>query len=359
MTHGVKLARASAHCRAARNNMSLKSLAFRGDARMEKAAASAPPLARGESSHAVALLQAALITRKYKLPKSSTKKHGAPDGIFGDETVSAVRAFQTDQKLVVDGVAGKSTIGRLDSLLPPAPPAPPLKLPKPTPAAPPPAPSPPGLKMPVSADFKIGTGDPTITPDSGAGPWGSKSKEVLTAAKYVGIVEILGIAYVAIGDDAVKHMSHYLGNSGTPLTIDLEGMIAEVPSAKLLFDLQITKIKSYVEQLPPGTWDVTSTHAVNGYNTAAESKNWYFAVGGYSVWAKGKATILGAAPGHVCTLALEYRFYDRYNWDKGKSVTIAGIKVSDDAMGEFHREGMAKEYDEVGVVRRTLNWKAP
>ena len=254
---------------------------------------SKPPLSRGESGHGVSLLQAALITLNYKLPGSTTKKHGAPDGIFGDETLSAVRSFQADQKLVIDGIAGKSTISRLDSLLPAAPPAPPPKLPKPNPVAPIPPPSPPALKMPVSADFKIGTGDPTIIPDRGAGPWGSKPKEVLTAAKYVGILEILGLAYVAIGDDAVKHMSHYLGNSGAALTIDIEGMIAEVPSAKLLFDLQVAKIKGYVEQLPAGTWDVTSTHAVNGYNTKAESTNWFFAVGGYSVWAKGKATIVG------------------------------------------------------------------
>jgi peptidoglycan hydrolase-like protein with peptidoglycan-binding domain len=326
---------------------------------MEKAADSKPPLAAGETSHGVALLQAGLITLKYKLPRSTTKKHGAPDGIFGEETLAAVRSFQSDQKLVIDGIAGKQTIRRLDSLLPTAPPAFPVKPPKPNPVPPAPAPSPAALKMPVSTDFKIGPGDPTITPDRGAGPWASKAKEVLTAAKYVGILEILPAAYVVIGDDAVRHMSHYLGNSGAALTIDLEGMIAEVPSAKRLFELQVAKIKNYVEQLPPGSWDVTSTHAVNGYNTKAESTNWFFAVGGYSVWAKGKATIIGTGRGHDCALALEYRFYDRYNWDSGKSVTIGGIRISDDAMGEFHREGMAREYDEIGMVRRTLRWKAP
>jgi peptidoglycan hydrolase-like protein with peptidoglycan-binding domain len=342
--------------------MKLKSLAFRGNARLEHAADGGPALSQGEAGQGVALLQAALVTLKYKLPKSTTMKHGAPDGMFGSETYHAVMAFQTDQKLVVDGLAGGRTIGRLDSLLPPAPPAgaPKLpKLPKPPPVSPAPVAPPPAPKMPVSVDFKIGTDDPVIVPDPGAGPWASKPKEVLTAAKFVGIVEVLGIAYIAIGDDAVKHMGHYLGNSGVPLTIDLEGMIAEVPSAKRLFDLEVDKIKAYVQQLPPGTHDVTSTHAVNGYNSKAESTNWYFAVGGYSVWPKGRATVVGVGRGRDCTLALEYRFYDRYNWDKGKSVTIGGIKVSDDAMGEFHREGMAREFDEIGVVRRTLRWKAP
>jgi hypothetical protein len=323
--------------------MILKSAAFRGNLRLEKAAVNSPPLSEGETSNGVALLQASLITLKYKLPISTTGKHGAPDGIFGQETKSAVMAFQKDQKLKVDGIAGQKTIACLDALLPLAPP--------------PTLPKPPKL-VPISTDFKIGTDDPKITPDRGAGPWNSKPWEVLTAAKYLGILEVLGPAYVLIGDDAVKHMSHYLNNSGMSLTIDLEGMVAEVPSAKARFETEVNGIKIYVEQLPPGIYDVTSIHAVNGYNGQGESKNWFFAVGGYSVWTKGKATIAGAGPGHDCRLELEYKFYDRYNWDGGKSVTIAGIVISDEAMGEFHREGMAREYDEVGSFRRSLQWKA-
>jgi hypothetical protein len=210
--------------------------------------------------------------------------------------------------------------------------------------------------MPVSADFKIGTGDPTITPDRGAGPWGSKSKEVLTAAKYVGIIEILGVAYVAIGDDAVKHMSHYLGNSGSALTIDLEGMIAEVlrPSSS-----SICKPTRSRRSPSSAAWELGrhSTHAVNGYNTKAESTNWLRRRRLFGV-AKGKATIVGTGRGHDCALGSS-PILRSPQLGQGQSVTIAGIKVSDEAMGEFHREGMAKEYDEIGVVRRKLHWKAP
>jgi hypothetical protein len=304
----------------------------------------------GETGHAVALLQGGLIAVGNKMPISTTRKHGAPDGIYGAETQRVVRKFQADQKLSPDGIAGRNTVTRLDALLPAA--ALPPKPPEPVP--PPPAPSP-----PTSSDFKLGTDDPKITPDAGAGPWNSKPKEVLTAAQYLGILEALGPATVLIGDDAVKHMLHYLNNTGSPLTIDLEGMVAEVPSAKVLFDLEVAKIKAYAERLPPGAHDITSTHAVNGYNLQRESKNWFFAVGGYSVWTKGHATVTGTGSGHDVKLDLEYKFYDRYNWDGGKFVTIAGIRISDETMGEFHREGMAHEYDEVGSLRRPLAWKAP
>ena len=323
-------------------------------------------MAIGERGHAVALVQAALVTLKYKLPVTIAKGKGTPDGVFGDETVAAVRAFQTDHKLKPDGIAGHKTITTLDALLPAAGPFKPPKLPKPSPPAPTPPPLvvpkgtvPTIVPMPVSADFKIGSDDPRIIPDKGAGIWNSKPTEILMQVKKAGIIQVLGPAYVLIGDDAVKHMAHYLNNTGNPLTIDLEGMVAEVPSAKILFEREVQRIKLYVQQLPSGTFDVTSTHAVNGYNGKGESPNWFFAVGGYSVWTKGKATIVGTGPGHECKLELEYKFYDRYNWDGGKHVYIAGIEITDEAMGEFHRQGIAKEYDEVGSFRRTLTWKAP
>jgi hypothetical protein len=56
-------------------------------------------------------------------------------------------------------------------------------------------------------------------------------------------------------------------------------------------------------------------------------------------------------------LEFEYRLYDRYNWDAGKSVTFAGITVKDVFMGEFHRQGLAKEFDCHGSIKRRFTWK--
>jgi len=288
--------------------MALKSAAFKGNLRLESASLG-NSVRPGETGHAVALLQGGLISLGFKMPISTTKKHGAPDGIYGDETKRVIRQFQADQKLSQDGIAGRNTITRLDALLPPA-----LLPPKP----PEPIPPPPSSSVPSSTDFKLGTDDPKIAPDAGAGPWNSKPKEVITAAQYVGILEVLGPATVLIGFDAVKHMEHYLSNTGAPLTIDLEGMVAEVPSAKTLFDIEVAKIKAYAGRFPPGVYDITSTHAVNGYNRQSESRNWFFAVGGYSVWTKARVTVSGSGPGREVALDLEYKFYDRYNWDAEK-----------------------------------------
>jgi hypothetical protein len=56
-------------------------------------------------------------------------------------------------------------------------------------------------------------------------------------------------------------------------------------------------------------------------------------------------------------LDFEYHVYDRYNWDNGKWVKIAGVTITDHFMGEFHREGLAQEFDQVGTLRRRFRWR--
>jgi hypothetical protein len=53
----------------------------------------------------------------------------------------------------------------------------------------------------------------------------------------------------------------------------------------------------------------------------------------------------------------EYKFFDRYNWDTGKKVELAGITITDVFMGEFHRQGLAKEFNCYGSFKRKLAWK--
>jgi hypothetical protein len=53
----------------------------------------------------------------------------------------------------------------------------------------------------------------------------------------------------------------------------------------------------------------------------------------------------------------EYKFYDRYNWDRGKAVTILGVTVTDQFMGTFHRMGLAQQFDMRGSVKKTVKWK--
>ena len=63
------------------------------------------PLKRGAYGSYPSILQAFLICRGYDT--------GGFDGIFGNKTESAVKKFQTDNHLTVDGIAGKETFAHL------------------------------------------------------------------------------------------------------------------------------------------------------------------------------------------------------------------------------------------------------
>ena len=109
----------------------LKSSKFSGQLRLESAFDNNPPLGIGESGEAVRLMQEALVAEGFTMPMS-TKPTGEMDGVFGGETLGTVEAFQGGHGLVVDGRAGRQTLGTLDELMrgpEPSPPVPPGPLP--------------------------------------------------------------------------------------------------------------------------------------------------------------------------------------------------------------------------------------
>lgn len=205
--------------------------------------------------------------------------------------------------------------------------------------------------------YKIGNNDPTIGHDPGAGPWNSKPKTAKMVFLKNKIKEHLPFAYPVIGDDAVKHMYHYLSNSGSVYHIDLKDMIDDVPAAKNLYDDEIIKVKQLVNSLPVGTHDITTSSTSNGYNMKMQNWNWYYAVGGYSAWIKGVAKVEQDKTGkRKYRLDFEYKVADRYNWDTGKQVEIFDITITDQFMGEFHRQGIAKEFDMRGAIKSSIEW---
>jgi len=99
--------------------MTLSSPRFNTNDRLATAAENNPPMNWGEVGEAVRLVQQGFIDLGFSMP-ISTKRFGSPDGIFGDETKAVARAFQSKHGLVSDGIIGRLTLGKLDSLLPKA-----------------------------------------------------------------------------------------------------------------------------------------------------------------------------------------------------------------------------------------------
>ena len=69
--------------------------------------AGCPTVRKGTKGNITKLIQKRLLSLGYKLPK-----WGA-DGGFGDETVDAVKSFQTDKGLSIDGIVGQNTWRKL------------------------------------------------------------------------------------------------------------------------------------------------------------------------------------------------------------------------------------------------------
>jgi RHS repeat-associated protein len=201
--------------------------------------------------------------------------------------------------------------------------------------------------------YKAGSDDPKINGDTGAGSWNSEPFSMAMIATKELILSRLPAVWLAM-PDAVSHLRHYFANSGTDRTIRLQKMIDDVPSAKRVYETELDQAKTYIEKLPKGTHQITSAAASPGYNSKGENGNWFYAVGGYSAWGKGTATV---CENGEYLLQFEYKFYDRYNWDKGKKVTIGGVTITDDFMGKFHRMGLAREFDMRGSVKKTIRWK--
>jgi len=206
-------------------------------------------------------------------------------------------------------------------------------------------------------NFIIGTTDPVIKHDPGAGGWNSENSEPKMIALKVAILNYMVHATVLVGDDAAKHMLHYLLNSGKEYEFDLQGMVDEVEIAKSLYAAEVAEAKIFTETLPSGTHNIVASRLKGGYNREIDSKNWFFAVGGYSMWGKAKVIVEKDSSGNKAyKMDFILNCADRYNWDKDKSVTIFNVEITDEFMGSFHRQGLAQEFNLQGQIKSQHKW---
>lgn len=97
--------------------MPLSSPRFTSSRRLAAASENSPPLRRGARGRAVHLIQFALLDLGHPMPRS-TGGNFSPDGIYGEETVNAVKAFQRRRHITDDGVVGRDTMRALDAAFP-------------------------------------------------------------------------------------------------------------------------------------------------------------------------------------------------------------------------------------------------
>ena len=93
----------------------MRSLRLSHDPQLKRAESSNPLLSQGAKGAGVAILQDLLADLGCKFVR--TFAHGRADGIFGPETLAAVKQFQTRAGLRADGIVGPRTLTALDDAI--------------------------------------------------------------------------------------------------------------------------------------------------------------------------------------------------------------------------------------------------
>ncbi|MEU5161834.1 hypothetical protein AB0G74_19840 [Streptomyces sp. NPDC020875] len=200
---------------------------------------------------------------------------------------------------------------------------------------------------------------PQISPDAGAGEHDSRGVGVgdrWTEAKMYLLTEGADAKGMT---DAARHMDHYLGNSGKPMNLPVDRMMADVPAFKTYVD-DIVRLNQdgWREQAAeefrknggkPVVIPVEARHPDDFYFTDKLDANWYYAVGGVNTNVTGVVTAVPDANGNP-KISIDYQanVWDRYNWDEGKGVKVGPLDIPDGDMAKLHRVGLAQEFDMAG-----------
>lgn len=220
----------------------------------------------------------------------------------------------------------------------------------------PPPPQRPGMMQ--DHDYKIGMTDPRRSHDAGIGGWKSKPRTIVFAdlhtKLYLALLAGSGNAFP--GPNASKHMLHYLENTGLPLAIDLENMVRCVAKARAALVEEVRRAQTFMQTLPIGQHDIVARIATPSRIYTTDNSDWHFALGQFVRWGKCHVRVDHYRGERRYDVDFTYKVYDRYNWDRGEKTKLLGIEITDEEIGKFHLEGMAREYDCIGGLRRRLSW---
>jgi hypothetical protein len=207
--------------------------------------------------------------------------------------------------------------------------------------------------------YRLGSEHPIIRHDYGSGVWDSKDWTYQAQSERQTVKKIAAPVFsLAVGKDASRHMQHYLANHGKNITIRLDQMLAQCLDAKHRYRQELNNAMRYAETLPEGSFRIMAVNPNSGYCHKKDSENWYLATGGYATW--GSALVIKeCGAGGDCQYAMFFTFhyFDRYNWDGGKTFNIAGRTITDKVLAEWHRMGLAREFNMFGDLTHIFKWK--
>ncbi len=195
---------------------------------------------------------------------------------------------------------------------------------------------------------------PEASSDDGTCGWGEKSagyldraKLTFYRAKYFAIAEAGG--FLKDAPEARDLLLHYLGNSGTDVEIDVDKMLAEIPSftekvkqdrkrsgEMAVADAEAAGATSRTTAIP----DETLSHSVE----QAESYNWWAAIHRFEYKHVGEVTVTKSGETWSYTVTSKVVLRDHYDWDRDAPNAGPGGAFNQRELDDLNCFGWAKEF---------------
>jgi hypothetical protein len=137
------------------------------------------------------------------------------------------------------------------------------------------------------------------------------------------------------GQHAAQHLRHFLENTGTNYRIDLDGLVSGVPSAAALFESSLHDAKVFARvRSESGHTELLPNVRNRGPLRRARARTGSSLSASTTLGAKAVVSVIASNTSKRISMDYEYKFFDLYNWDKGKAVRIFGMAITDAEMGE-------------------------
>ena len=161
--------------------------------------------------------------------------------------------------------------------------------------------------------------------------------------------------------ESSKMLRHYLKNSGSDYTVDVDAMLSDMPGFKASADDQATSSLAQTRNmLPPGYEGPVVFEGTYGGDYGrfepelASNPDWYMAVHAYSFESSGVA--IPSSDGAGYEVSYQTSVYDYYNWD----TTDKHWYPEPSDLNDLHRAGWGQNFDVVGTSgTRNTSWSTP
>lgn len=212
---------------------------------------------------------------------------------------------------------------------------------------------------------------PPPAPDAGAGEFGSDAFWLDQWLLEQGYTQGAKGSHVLLPDGA-NHLAHYFDGTGTPMDINPDTLFDAVPRLRSAVESQLGNAAlPHIDQaIANGDYGrpIPFQSGWQTFNVApGDNVNWHLGVGAGDHSVTGLVTVHPPdAPGgaHRVEVTYQSHVFDHYNWTAGdydKGVKLGPVKVpgtSDGFISEFHRAGVAQEYQTRGSsVVHTETWE--